>query len=345
MASSKKFQNIYRWDIDKTYLTSEFQSVRDIIKTALEKPEEKENIPGTVTLLKELRHGPGKDNQKNPIYFISASPEQMRQKLLEKVQLDGIECDGIILKDQMSHVRRMRFGRLRRHIGYKLGALIQSRASLGSNTPEIMFGDDTESDSTIYSLYSDVVSRRLAGKELKELLAALGVYEDEIEQIFKRLEPLPIHDPVERIYINLERKSDPEKFEKYGPKLIPTSNSFQAALHLYAKGKISFQGLIKVGGEMHQRYGVTIQTLGNALADLFDRGLLTKREIKSLIPRLIKAQLIPKLAPLSIPSISIFRRIGRWFKRTWRKLFPHRKRLSVPPTHPAVKYLDDISSK
>jgi len=345
MSSTKKYQNIYRWDIDKTYLTSEFQTMRDIIKTALEKPEEKENIPGTVTLLKELRHGPGKDDQKNPIYFLSASPEQMRQKLLEKIKLDGIECDGLILKDQLSHVRKMRFGRLRKHIGYKLGALIQSRGSLPTGTSEILFGDDTESDSTIYSLYSDVVSRRLAGKELKELLDALGVHEDEIDQIFKHLEPLPIHDPVERVYINLERKSDPDKFEKYGPKVIPTRNSFQAALHLYSKEKISFQGLIRVGGEMHQRYGVTIQALGNALADLFDRGLLTRREIRSLMPRLIKAQLIPRLAPLSIPSLSIFKRIGRWFKRGWRKLFPHRKRLPVPTTHPAVKYLDDIRRK
>ena len=46
---------IYRWDLDKTYLKTEFETVRGLIRTALQKPEEKLNVPGAVSLLRELK--------------------------------------------------------------------------------------------------------------------------------------------------------------------------------------------------------------------------------------------------------------------------------------------------
>ena len=47
--------HIFRWDLDKTYLRTDFETVRDLIKTALQTPEEKVNVPGAVELLRELK--------------------------------------------------------------------------------------------------------------------------------------------------------------------------------------------------------------------------------------------------------------------------------------------------
>ena len=274
MQANSTYQNIYRWDIDKTYLSNEFESVRDLLRTAFEKPEEKENVPGTVALIKELRHGPGLASQHNPIYFVSASPEQMRGKLIQKLKLDGVEWDGVILKNQLTHVRRMRFKRLRKHIGYKVGALLRSRASLPVNKKEILFGDDSEKDIVIYSLYSDLASRRIVGAELRRLLQGLEVFPDEIEEIFHLIEELPIHDPTERIYINLSRNTDPNYFSKFGRRVIPTINTFQAAVHLQQTGKISSDGLVRVSREMMEKYGFSTKTFGASLGDLYERGFI-----------------------------------------------------------------------
>ena len=46
--------HIARWDLDKTYLRTEFDSLRDILRTALERPDEKRTNPGASTLLREM---------------------------------------------------------------------------------------------------------------------------------------------------------------------------------------------------------------------------------------------------------------------------------------------------
>ena len=49
--------HVYRWDLDKTYLRTDFDSFRELIKTAFEKPEDKRSVPGASALLRELRQG------------------------------------------------------------------------------------------------------------------------------------------------------------------------------------------------------------------------------------------------------------------------------------------------
>ena len=46
--------HIARWDLDKTYLRTEFDTVRDLVKTALERPDQKRTNPGASTLLREM---------------------------------------------------------------------------------------------------------------------------------------------------------------------------------------------------------------------------------------------------------------------------------------------------
>ncbi len=67
-------KHIARWDLDKTYLRTEFDTIRDLVKTALERPDEKRTNPGASTLLREMvRAGVS-------VHILSGSPEQMRRR-------------------------------------------------------------------------------------------------------------------------------------------------------------------------------------------------------------------------------------------------------------------------
>src|ERR1700756_735658 len=71
-APHKLVQRVYRWDLDKTYLKSEFETFRDLVKSAFEGAEQKQSVPGAAALLRELKKGEGVR-----VCFISGSPRQM----------------------------------------------------------------------------------------------------------------------------------------------------------------------------------------------------------------------------------------------------------------------------
>ena len=87
--------HVYRWDLDKTYLQTDFDSLTGLVKAALQSAEEKKNIPGTGALMRELRYGP--DGEKNRVMVVSGSPRQMRKVLERKLQLDGADIDSLSL--------------------------------------------------------------------------------------------------------------------------------------------------------------------------------------------------------------------------------------------------------
>ena len=47
-------RHIARWDLDKTYLRTDFDTLRDLVRTALERPDEKRTNPGASTLMREM---------------------------------------------------------------------------------------------------------------------------------------------------------------------------------------------------------------------------------------------------------------------------------------------------
>ena len=47
--------HIFRWDLDKTYLRTEFDTWIDLMRTAIERPERKRTVPGAAALMRELR--------------------------------------------------------------------------------------------------------------------------------------------------------------------------------------------------------------------------------------------------------------------------------------------------
>src|SRR6476659_1752575 len=140
MASSR---HISRWDLDKTYLRTEFDTMRDLVRTAFERADEKRTNPGAATLLRELARA------NVSIHILSGSPEQMRRRLEEKLKLDGIRWDAFTLKPNLKNMLRLRFRALRDQLGYKLPALLLSRTAAAKDlvgVKETLFGDDAEAD-------------------------------------------------------------------------------------------------------------------------------------------------------------------------------------------------------
>src|SRR5689334_11832682 len=52
-------RHVYRWDLDKTYLKTEFDTFKQLLRSALEGAEAKQAVPGASALLREVRAGGG----------------------------------------------------------------------------------------------------------------------------------------------------------------------------------------------------------------------------------------------------------------------------------------------
>jgi hypothetical protein len=285
---------VYVWDIDKTYLDTSFESLRGLFRTALEKAFQKRNVPGANLLVRALirSHLEGSDRP-FPIYFISASPPQMERKIREKLSLDGINPYGSFFKDNLKNLKPSRFWRLTHHLGYKLQALLDLRTRLGPNVKQILWGDDSESDAIIYSLYSDICSRRLAGGDLVKLLHALRVVGEQIETIFELIDQIPVQDPVGKIYINLASDTDPDYYLKFGRRMVVTNNSLQAAIDLFQDGRLNDEEVVSVAQDLITNYAYTPDELATSLDSLVRRHVMAQSSVDRLAPLLLESRLLP----------------------------------------------------
>ena len=116
-------KHVFRWDLDKTYLRTEFDSFRDLVKSAIETAADKQAYPGATSLLRALGA-----SDEHRICIVSGSPSQMRSVLAAKLALDGVRYDEFVLKNNLRNIARGRSRALRAQIPYKLPALLESRA-------------------------------------------------------------------------------------------------------------------------------------------------------------------------------------------------------------------------
>lgn len=289
-------RHIFRWDLDKTYLRTEFDSVRDLIRTALQKPEEKENVPGTGALLRALTRK--REDSRALVTFISGSPTQMRARLERKFTLDGIRPDAFILKPQLELLMRGKFRAIRGQVGYKLEALLRVRAE-SPPAPETLFGDDAEQDAFIYSLYSDLITGAISVLDLERILVEAQVYPDTATLILDRATALKVEPEVvvKRIFIHLDRKTPPGHFLVFGPRVVPIINYYQAALVLYADGVLDARGFFQVVADMIVDADYGLMEFGNSFQDLTRRGHIPRGIIDRLSQEREHAQLIEGLPP------------------------------------------------
>jgi phosphatidate phosphatase APP1 len=115
----KAAEEVFIWDLDKTYLDTSIDSLTALLVTALERAFNKKNVPGTKALLQALaRISSQKKNQARlPLYFISASPPQMEERIAEKFTIDGVRPYGCFYKDNLRNLTPSRFWRLKKTSG------------------------------------------------------------------------------------------------------------------------------------------------------------------------------------------------------------------------------------
>jgi hypothetical protein len=270
-------KHVFRWDLDKTYLRTEFDTFRDLLKSAMETASDKKAFPGAAALLRSLRQ-----SVEHRICIVSGSPSQMRRVLAAKLALDGIEYDEFVLKNNLRNLRRLRFRALRAQIPYKLPALLESRAGLLGAPPETLFGDDAEADALIYMLYGDILAGRIGSGDLARVLEAARAYDDQIERTVALAETVRRGDAVNRILIHLEGRSPTAGFARFGPKLVPIYNYFQAALVLYGDQLLDSNQVLFVARDMLASEEYSLATLANSLQDLIRRGRLVDGAAQAL---------------------------------------------------------------
>jgi len=233
------------WDIDKTYLRSEFESVTDLLKGALLTAIDREPMPGTVPLLRALRRR-GAGGLRAPLYFVSASPPELRRTIEKRMLLDGVEFDGIAFKDYRALIRARRWRQLRNHMAYKLAALLSYRADWPDGAREWLFGDDAESDALIYATYADVRAGKLRGLALDRALRDAGVSEKDRVRLLRAAAALPARDSVEAAYIFRVAARPKLDVASFAPRVTPVRDALEAAEDLARRGRLAAEDVAEV---------------------------------------------------------------------------------------------------
>jgi len=264
-------RTVYRWDLDKTYLSTDFDSLKGLFRAALEKAEDKVAFPGARVLLRELCA-----TEPRGLFILSGSPEQMRKVIEEKLALDGIKWDGLVLKPSLNRLLRGRFRFLRDQVSYKLAALLTSRSGLDGAYDEFMFGDDAEADAFVYSLYSDLCSGRVGLDALAQVLDLARAYDDDAAELLELARNVPQADVGRRIFIHLERLEPSTAFSHFGRRVFAFHNYFQPAVVLLEDGCLDADAVLRVGTELVRAHAFSPEALGASYADLARRRVLSE---------------------------------------------------------------------
>ena len=224
---------VFVCDIDRTYLATRFSTLRGLAAIPFELAVDKQDIEGMAALLKEVRRGPNERSRHTPMFFVSASPVQLRPTIERKMLLDGIEHDGTTFKDWVRIIRQRTPARLREQLGFKLTALLAGRSALSSRAEEVLIGDDLETDPLAFALYGDFLSRAISEAKLMGVLRRHGVRADDARSICERRAGLMVDGvAVKRAFIRTERFSNPASFLGYAPFVVACSGALQMALGL-----------------------------------------------------------------------------------------------------------------
>jgi hypothetical protein len=287
-------------DIDRTYLATQISSMKGMARIPFERAADKEDIAGMARLFREIRRGPSEPRQ-TPLYFVSASPAQLRAVIERKMRLDGIGFDGTTFKSWTGVLRKLRLRRFREQIGFKLTALLAGRAELPRGALENLIGDDLETDPVTFALYADVLAGRIGTGDLRRILALNGVMESDAEAIVRARQELEPGRGVKRAFIRMERNAEPDVFLAFAPGVVGCRGPFQMAAVLMREGNVSEDGVMRVAGALLQR-GLAPTELSARLRDLCRRALLSPDEALELGRRMAEDRLIAPVEDLGVPD-------------------------------------------
>jgi hypothetical protein len=273
---------VFIWDIDKTYLSTHFSSLQGLSRIPLEFAVDKQAIAGMPEVLRGIRRGPGPGYGCVPLYFVTASPPQLRGVLEHKMILDGVEFDGITFKNWWQIMKKGRPKRLLDQVGFKVCALLEGRQRRPLAT-EYLFGDDAESDADAFSLYARLVHEKMSYGEARDRIAEAGMREDNQRCALALLDRLPDkRGKVKKVFIHLAKRTPPEQFGRFGPLVVPVRGGFQLCLALFALGLVD-EGTVSQcrdatfpAGETHD------PELDARITDAVDRGLISRQKLRLL---------------------------------------------------------------
>ncbi len=187
---------------------------------------------------------------------------------------------------------------------------------------ETLFGDAAEADAFVYSLYADVVAGRVTEDTLFEVCERGRVYPDVLATTLRYARMIERGEVVERILIHLERQSPPSAFQVYGSRAVPFYNYLQAAFVVYEDGRLTPEGVMRVGVELVVQHRFDGDALARSYLDLARRGHLRgikAVELAASLDALEKSGKLPAARELRASSPSASRRWGRWRAGTTRR--------------------------
>lgn len=293
-------------DIDKTYLETKFESLPQLIRVALEQPEEKITVRGASTVMNAARWGlPGSAQKKEPagLHFVSASPPQMREVLESKLEMDGLDWNSDTFKDQAYNVRKGRMSLLRQHTAYKSTAILEIMQTMAAGSRVWLIGDNAESDPYIYTGLALFQAGHLPASAYLEYLKIANV-EDEILEDIEAL--LQEKSPV-TIAGTLIRKVPGATDIRLPPltdHIFFFENFFEAALALIRQGIIPTHNLSPIARLFHNRHGFSREKIIGYLQGMANDGGPAGAEgsLEEIIKYLSSPALQEPVRPISLPE-------------------------------------------
>jgi hypothetical protein len=209
---------VVRSDVDMTYLKTDFHTTSAMLELLEQPADKREALPGMPRIYQLLRD---RSNVNRPLSFISGSPTFFARVLQNKMKLDGVLYDEIVLKpfkDLLVHGGLNPIGLLKEQVGYKLEALLRLRQNIPPQSKEVLMGDDTEADPIVYALYTKLVQRKMNEEELYKELKKLKVSRFWRKKIQKQLpffySSLGDRATVIQIYIH-QTKEESQEFDEW----------------------------------------------------------------------------------------------------------------------------------
>ena len=206
-------------DIDDTIIQSRISNFLQAARTVmLGNARTRLPFPGVAAFYRALRNGAGGD-EKNPIYYVSSSPWNIYDVILEFMHLQEIPRGPLLLRDW-----DLGWGMLSgsRHLDHK-GAVIRNIVQLNPRMEFILIGDTSQHDPEIY----------------RQIVAEFP----------KRIKAIYIRD----VTSNLERSTEVKKLGDEvlaaGSTLVLAEDTLGAAKHAAEQGWISRDALPEIGEE------------------------------------------------------------------------------------------------
>jgi hypothetical protein len=252
-------------DIDKTYLETEFDSVVDLARTAMEDSRAKVTVFGAREVLLAARWAKG--SPPNGLHFVSSSPPQLRRVLEAKLAMDGLDWTSDTFKNQAYNLRKRRLSLLRHHVAYKTLAILSIMEDRGEGGRYVMIGDNAESDPLVYSGVARLLTGRITVDEFQQHLVNAGAQDFETDQIMPLARKVHGKGSVAGIFIRMVPGSSGHKPFVTDPGAWPPMTGFKSffevALGMVDVGVLPPDGdvIFRLAAAIHNSGLVPVQTL------------------------------------------------------------------------------------